>query len=246
MEHITPGLGTMPHSPPFRVLRLIMAAGAAAAGLCLILALTALATSFGDAKIGDAGNYTTGGMGPGKSQQSDLNRSAGSAHRGGHHPQHPGRHGTRSPVSGRSRSGSPRPGGSHRPTPTPTPTQTHQPSPAPTQSPTASPSGGPQPGSTVEAYQGTASATEGPFHIGQPGNWGVSWAFQCPAGRSEDFSVTETAGRSGRPLPGGLQIDTSGPSGSGLAWQSADVGSHFLQVTSGCSWTVNVVLPKTD
>lgn len=245
MEHLTPGLGTLPHPPPFRVLRLIMAAGAAATGLCLILALTALATSFGKTNIGDTGNYRTGGIGSGKGhQQSDLNRPAGTGHRSGHHRQHPAGRGTGSPAVGRSRSGSPRPGrGKH--TPTPTPGRTHKPSSAPTPSPTASPSGGPQPGATVASYQGSASATEGHFHIGQPGNWGVSWAFQCPAGLSEDFSVTETAGRSGKPLPGGLQIDTSGPSGSGVSWQSDDVGSHFLMVSSGCSWTIDVVLPKS-
>lgn len=249
MEHLTPGLGTLPHPPQFRVLRLIMAAGAAAAGLCLVLAMLALATSFGKTNIGDTGNYRTGGSGAG--QQNDLNGIIPQAHSGGHHRGHHGQPGSgkRGTGKGQAHSSSPSPHRSkHKPARTATPAPSPSPAPTASQPGTGQP-GGPQPGSTVASFQGSTSADEGPFHIRQPGQWGVSWSFRCPAGRSEDFSVSEVAGHSGKTPPGkkgsSLQIDTSGPSGSGLTWQSHDVGSHFLKIVSGCSWTIKVVLPKS-
>ena len=161
-----------------RSLRLVIATGIAAAGLCLVIGLTALAV-----KIGAPAGPGHPGAGP-----DAIGLSA--SHDGLHRPASPG---------GRRRTPRVR---------------------------------------TVHVYRGTGRGQRGPFLIGKPGTWGLSWAFSCGAGHDGQFVAT---GRS-RAAGHDIAVAASGPAGHGITWASSDPGRHVLTVNSRCAWAIRVVL----
>ncbi len=162
-----------------RALRLVFATGIAAAGLCLVIGLTALVVRLGGQ--------------PGTGQPAAVPDAIG-------------------------------PFGSHDQLPIP-----------------VSPSGQDKknPIRTVHVYRGSGRGRRGPFVIGMPGTWGLSWAFSCGADHDGQFIAT---GHS--PVTGNdIAVAASGPAGHGITWASSDPGRHLLTVSSRCAWAIRVVLP---
>jgi len=91
---------------------------------------------------------------------------------------------------------------------------------------------------TVRVYRGTGGGERGPFRIGPPGTWGMSWAYRCGADYDGQFIATGHSPVSGNDLA----VTQSGPAGRGITWASSDPGRHRLTVTSPCTWVIRVVL----
>ena len=174
--------GRPPVPGPHRALRLVIAAGIAAAGLCLVIGLTALVVKIG------------GRTGPGQpiAVPEAIDPS-------GSHDRLP------LPMAPRGQD------------------ESHQ-------------------LKTVHLYRGPGRGRRGrrgPFRIGRPGTWGLSWAFSCGTDHNGQFIAT---GHS--PVTGtDIAVAASGPSGHGITWASSDPGRHVLTVNSRCTWTIRVVLP---
>ncbi|HUJ04663.1 MAG TPA: hypothetical protein VLX31_00995 [Streptosporangiaceae bacterium] len=160
-----------------RTLRLVMVAGSAGAGLCLVLAMIALVVAFGGAKVSPTASTKRT-----KDTSASLNRT------------------------------------SQRPSPRAWPKV---------------------PGSTIADYRGAGSSRRDIFHIDQPGVWGLSWRFSCRVGQGR-FMAREID-PDGRQA---IEIRSSGAAGQGISWATGDAGRHSLVITSGCSWTAKIVLPR--
>lgn len=94
---------------------------------------------------------------------------------------------------------------------------------------------------TVHVYRGDGRGRRGPFRIGSPGTWGLTWAFSCGPAHDGQFTAT---GHS--PVTGtDIAVAASGPSGHGITWASSDPGRHIVTVNSRCAWTIRVVLPPS-
>jgi hypothetical protein len=42
----------------------------------------------------------------------------------------------------------------------------------------------------------------------------------------------------------GVELDIAGPTGQGITWNTGGGGLHYLNVSSACSWTARVVVPR--
>jgi hypothetical protein len=166
-----------------RVLRLVIAAGTAATGICLVLALTVLVVQLGAAGIPHTAS-------------------------------------SRQIVAAQSRD-----------------TRASQRGPAPTAS--ASTGGRWIAGPAIASFQGTGPARHEHFAISSMGVWGLSWSYSCSA-RPGHFQLTAK----GTTIGYDVDLDVAGPSGRGITWSSRDAGAHSLDVSSDCSWTARVVLPR--
>lgn len=168
-----------------RALRLVIAAGTAAAGVCLVLAMTVLVIQLGATRVtrtassrptvvSQSGNSTAslGGPGPTASDGTAGHWIAGPA---------------------------------------------------------------------IASFNSTGAARNDQFAVSSPGTWGLSWTFSCPARRSGTFQLTAKGTTTGDDV----ELDVAGPTGRGITWNTRDAGDHSLDVSSDCSWTARVVLPKT-
>jgi len=95
-------------------------------------------------------------------------------------------------------------------------------------------------GPAIASFRGTGPVRHAHFAVSSPGTWGLSWAFSCPAQRPGNLRLTAKGTVSGDDV----ELDVPGPTGRGITWNSRDAGGHFLDVSSDCSWTARVVLPK--
>jgi hypothetical protein len=92
------------------------------------------------------------------------------------------------------------------------------------------------------SYQGSGPGRRGPFRVGQPGKWGLSWVFSCPRNQAGQFLVIGYSALIGNVI----SAAAAGPSGHGVTWTSRDPGRHVLTVNSRCQWKIKVVLPAQD
>jgi hypothetical protein len=168
-----------------RALRLVIAAGTAAAGVCLVLAMTVLAVQLGAAGVA---------------------RSASS----------------RPIVAAQSGSSEASRGG-----------------PRPTAS--AGPASSWIAGPAIATFHGTGPARNDQFAVREPGSWGLSWKFSCSARQSGGIRLTAKGTVAGHHVV----LDAAGPSGRGVTWNTRDAGIHILDVSTSCSWTATVILPKS-
>jgi len=98
---------------------------------------------------------------------------------------------------------------------------------------------------TLATYRGAGLVSRRHFRVSSPGNWGISWAFRCPAGQHSTFIIRGGGGEdSGDDSDGHAQVDITGPAGHGISWHTSDPGDHSLLIASRCPWTVRVVLPR--
>lgn len=95
-------------------------------------------------------------------------------------------------------------------------------------------------GRTLATYRGMSPGGHRNFQVSWHGVWGISWTFNCPAGRNGSFVMSESGGDLHQPV----RVSTGGPAGHGIFWDTGDLGKHSLAVVSSCSWTVQVVLPR--
>jgi hypothetical protein len=51
-------------------------------------------------------------------------------------------------------------------------------------------------------------------------------------------------GRAGRHQNSRVTLTASGYHGRGMSWYTSDPGDHILDVSSGCTWVIKIVLPK--
>jgi len=168
-----------------RSLRLVIAVGSVAAGICLVLALTVLVV-----QLGATGVARTASNRPiVASQSGDTKPSLGG------------------PV------------------------------------PTSSASTGRRwiAGPAIASFRGTGPARRDLFAVSSPGAWGLSWSFSCSARRPGHFQLSARGTTTGHDV----DLNVTGPTGRGIAWTIRDAGAHTLDVSSDCSWTARVVLPKT-
>ncbi len=104
----------------------------------------------------------------------------------------------------------------------------------------AGPAGSRIAGPAIATFHGTGPARNR-FAVREPGIWGLSWLFSCSTGRPGSFRLTARATVAGHDLG----FDAAGPAGRGITWNTRDAGLHVLDVSTSCSWTVSVILPKT-
>src|SRR5215470_3586101 len=93
----------------------------------------------------------------------------------------------------------------------------------------------------IASFHGDHRSANASFRVPTPGAWGLSWTFSCENGGAGRLMVRENKAASGR----GLEIDASGRSGQGTTWQALDRGRYSLAIMSDCSWTVQVVGPRS-
>jgi hypothetical protein len=93
-------------------------------------------------------------------------------------------------------------------------------------------------GTTIAVYRGKRSAIPGGVEIGMPGDVGIVWSYRCRAGRHCRFMFKDSGG-----THNAREIDTSGPSGHGILWDTGDAGYHSFAVVANCRWSIQVVLP---
>jgi hypothetical protein len=158
-----------------RALRLVIAAGTAAAGVCLVLAMTVLAVQLGAAGVTRAAS----GRPIVAAQSGNSEAPAGPA---------------RSSIAG----------------------------------------------SAIATFRGTGPARNHRFAVREPGSWGLSWLFSCPSGQPGRFRLTAKGAATGQDVV----LDVAGPAGRGVTWKTRDAGIHSLDVSTSCSWTASVILPK--
>lgn len=91
----------------------------------------------------------------------------------------------------------------------------------------------------LRSYYGSGPGQRGPFRVGQPGMWGLSWIFSCGRNQAGQFAVIGYSTLIGNDI----SAAASGPSGRGVTWTSRDPGRHVLTVNSRCQWKIMVVLP---
>lgn len=106
-------------------------------------------------------------------------------------------------------------------------------------------------GRTMATYRGAIPVSHRHFRVASPGDWGISWAFTCPASQHSRFVITvggEDSGDAGDHLrddpDGRARVDITGSAGHGIYWRTSDPGPHSLLIVSRCPWTVRVVLPR--
>ncbi len=119
-------------------------------------------------------------------------------------------------------------------------------------------------GLLVARFHGAGSVRGDKFRITRPGDWGISWQFSCAQGHPGNLTVraghaATSNGRSegygkragkaaNQPGSGGqdsqVTFSASGHHGRGMSWYTSDPGDHTLEVISGCSWVIKIVLPK--
>jgi hypothetical protein len=104
----------------------------------------------------------------------------------------------------------------------------------------ASPKDRPLIGRTLATYRGTGAPNRGYFQVSRSGEWGIAWDFRCPAGQRGTFVLADGDGDA-NPRQ---RVDTAGPSGQGIYWNTSDPDDHSLEITSSCPWTARVVLPR--
>lgn len=98
-------------------------------------------------------------------------------------------------------------------------------------------------GRTIATVHGGATAPSlTVFPVATPGTWGLSWVLRCQAGATGHLIVTEGAG----PSAYAFEIDASGRSAGGTSWHTRDPGRHSLTITSTCSWSIRILLAKTE
>jgi len=96
-------------------------------------------------------------------------------------------------------------------------------------------------GRPVAQYHGRGSERRDKFAISKPGDWGISWKYNCAQTRARAFAIRAGNGAAAN----SVELSASGRNGHGLSWSRNDPGAHSLIVTTGCEWTVRIVLPKT-
>lgn len=70
-----------------------------------------------------------------------------------------------------------------------------------------------------------------------PADWKVDWTYNC----GKDGSTSAFFGLSSDDSLAGLHVTHTGASGSDTSWVHQDAGRHYLEVFSGCPWTVKVI-----
>jgi hypothetical protein len=88
----------------------------------------------------------------------------------------------------------------------------------------------------IAAFSGHGDLTTAQFRLGTVADWQITWSYSCPAGLTDALLVVQVA------APGALSttISEAGLAGHGVTWLRADGLSHWLIVTSTCSWTMEV------
>ena len=90
----------------------------------------------------------------------------------------------------------------------------------------------------ILVFTGHGSGNTGQFMIGSTGTWRLDWSYSCKAfGQQAGFIV----GEDGTGTVGGIRLDEVGASGHGAASAHEDAGTHYLAVTSECTWMIKVV-----
>lgn len=94
---------------------------------------------------------------------------------------------------------------------------------------------------TLARFSGSGSVRTRDFAVRQPGTWGLSWHYACPAGTPGVFVVTEAHTQ----LASTVDVARTGRHGQGLLWTSGDTGQHWLLVATQCSWSISIVAPQS-
>jgi hypothetical protein len=94
-------------------------------------------------------------------------------------------------------------------------------------------------GPAIAMFHGTGPARNDQFAVGRAGTWGLAWTFRCSAQQPGNFKLTAK-----RTTGEGVELDIAGPTGQGIIWNTGGAGLHYLNVSSACSWTARVVVPR--
>lgn len=88
-------------------------------------------------------------------------------------------------------------------------------------------------------FHGTGDQSTPKFRIRGSGDWTLRWSYNCKAfGDKGNFIVDEDKGGADF---NGASVNELGRHGHGATHVYSDAGSHFLEVSSECAWTLRVV-----
>lgn len=85
-------------------------------------------------------------------------------------------------------------------------------------------------------FDGTGNAVTREFQVAPDSNWLLAWSYRCPAWRPGRRLLIRQNGAAGS----GLIVSAAGDAARGSTWTYSAASQHYLVVTSGCSWTIQV------
>lgn len=93
----------------------------------------------------------------------------------------------------------------------------------------------------LATFTGAGDDITSNFKVSANTPWGLLWSYTCPAATPIDQLIVTVTGGTSADQP---SINESGISGAGDTWLDPDGASHYLVVISTCSWNLEVVQSK--
>lgn len=88
---------------------------------------------------------------------------------------------------------------------------------------------------TVATFTGSGTQSTAPFTV--TANWAVAYSFDCSDfGYKGNFIIMEDGS-----FTGAMDVNVLALKKSGSSYAYGDAGTHYLKMTTECSWTVKVV-----
>jgi hypothetical protein len=89
---------------------------------------------------------------------------------------------------------------------------------------------------TLARFAGTGGTVTRAFRVASASRWQLTWSYHCaeaqPAGQLQI--------RQGGAAGGGLIVSAAGRAARGSTWTYSTASTHYLVVTTGCAWTIEV------
>jgi hypothetical protein len=90
---------------------------------------------------------------------------------------------------------------------------------------------------TLARFADTGDTVTRAFRVASASRWQLSWSYRCAAGQPGGQLQIRQGGAAG----GGLIVSAAGRAARGSTWTYSTASTHYLVVTTGCAWTIEVV-----
>jgi hypothetical protein len=91
-------------------------------------------------------------------------------------------------------------------------------------------------GAVTRTFRGTGNRTTSRFTFARKHRWELRWSFTCP-GRTPSGHLLIRDGNAGN---ADAIVSASGIAGMGSTWTYSRAATHYLVVSTNCSWTIRV------